>query len=173
MTMELNLNREFAIRHLGVAVLFVALACWFGYDGFVRYPSLSAHDIYVSIEKSEPKAGADLEAFKQQKIKTQYGFTGLCLLAGAVVALGVLRNKLSTLTWDNDGMCGTLTGGRPLAFSDISGVEDEQWARKGIIVFLAKDGRRVKLDAWHHTGVEELVAKIFPPKSDKEESQKN
>ena len=88
--MELKLNREFAMRHLGVAILFAALTCWFGYDGLVRYPSLSAHDIYVSIEKSEPKDGMDLEAFKQQKIKTQHGFALLCLLASAVVALGVI-----------------------------------------------------------------------------------
>ena len=171
--MELKLNREFAMRHLGVAILFAALTCWFGYDGLVRYPSLSAHDIYVSIEKSEPGEGADLEAFKQQKIKTQHGFALLCLLASAVVALGVLRNKRRTLAWDDKEMCGTLTGGRPLAFSDIVGVEDVQWARKGIIVFLAKDGRRVKLDAWHHAGVEELVAKVLPSKSNENESQEN
>lgn len=171
--MELRLNREFAMRHLGVALLFVVLSGWFGYDGFVRYPSLSAHDIYVSIEKSEPGTGVDLEAFKQQKIKTQYGFAGLCLLAGVVVALGVLRNKLRTLVWNEDEMCGTLTGGHPLAFSDIVGVEDGQWARKGIIVFLAKDGRRVKLDAWHHAGVEELVAKVLPSKSNENKSQEN
>ena len=166
MSMELKLNREFAMRHLGVAILFVALAGWFGYDGLVRYPSLPAHDIYVSIEKSEPREGTDLEAFKQQKIKTQHGFALLTLLASAVIALGVLRSRRSTLTWDDREMCGTLTGGRPLAFSDIAGVEDGQWARKGIIVFVAKDGRRVKLDSWHHTGVDELVAKIVPSKSE-------
>lgn len=164
--MEIKLNREFAMRHLGVAVLFAALACWFGYDGLVRYPSLSAHDIYVSIEKSEPRENTDLEAFKQQKIKTQYGFALLALMASSVIALGVLRSRRGTLTWDDKEMCGTLTGGRPLAFSDIVGVEDGQWARKGIIVFVAKDGRRVKLDSWHHTGVDDLVAKILPATSE-------
>lgn len=167
--MELKLNREFAMRHLGVAALFVVLSCWFGYDGLVRYPSMSAHDIYVSIEKSEPGEGADLEAFKRQKIKTQHGFSLLCLLAGVVVSLGVLRNHRRSLRWDDREMCGTLTGGRPLAFSDIVGVEDGQWAKKGIIVFLAKDGRRVKLDAWHHAGVDELVAKILPSRSSVEQ----
>ena len=56
---------------------------------------------------------------------------------------------------------------------DIVGVEDVQWARKGIIVFLAKDGRRVKLDAWHHAGVEELVAKVLPSKSNENKTQEN
>ena len=168
--MEIKLNREFAMRHLGVALLFVVLSGWFGYDGLVRYPSLSAHDIYVSIEKSEPGEGTDLEAFKQQKIKTQHGFSLLCLLAGVVVSLGVLRNWRRSLRWDDREMCGTLTEGRPLAFSDIVGVEDGQWAKKGIIVFLAKDGRRVKLDAWHHAGVDELVAKVIPPRSVAERS---
>lgn len=160
--MKLQLNREFATRHLAVAALMFGLACWFGYDGVVRYPALPAHDIYVSIEKSEPTAGTDLEAFKRQKIQTQYGFSVLCLFAGALIALGVLMNKRRTLEWDDEKMAGSLTGGRPLAFADVVGVDDAQWARKGIMVLLAKDGRRVKLDAWHHTGVKELVEKILP-----------
>lgn len=160
--MKLQLNREFAARHLGVAVLLLGLGGWFGYDGVVRYPASSAHEIYVAIEKSEPPAGLDLEAFKRQKIQTQYGFAALCLLAGAVVALGVLVNRHRTLEWDDEKMTGTLTGGRPLAFADVVGVEDAQWARKGILVLLAKDGRRVKLDAWHHVGVKELVERALP-----------
>ena len=38
--MKLTLNREFAFRHLGVAVLFFGLCCWFLYDGFVTYPKM-------------------------------------------------------------------------------------------------------------------------------------
>ena len=31
----LKLNREFFLRHLGVALLMFGLGCWFGYDGYV------------------------------------------------------------------------------------------------------------------------------------------
>ena len=159
--MKLQLNREFATRHLGVAALMVGLSCWFGYDAFVGYPSKSAHDIYVAIEKSEPKPETNLEAFKAQKIKTQYGFTFLCLAAGLAIAFGVQLNRHRTLEWDEEKMQGTLTGGRPLAFADVSEVDDSNWKRKGILVLKAKDGRKVTLDAWHHTGVEELAKKFL------------
>ena len=37
-----SLNREYALRFLGVAVLFLALAGWFVYDGAVGYPAKNA-----------------------------------------------------------------------------------------------------------------------------------
>lgn len=159
--MKLQLNREFATRHLGVAVLMLGLACWFGYDGFVAYPARSAHDIYVSIEKSEPPPTMNLEAFKAQKIQTQYGFAFICFAAALVIAFGVQLNRHRTLEWDDEQMSGTLTGGRTLAFADIAEADDSRWAKKGILVLKAKDGRKVKLDAWHHTGVEEIARRVL------------
>jgi hypothetical protein len=58
-------------------------------------------------------------------------------------------------------MAGSLTGGKPLAFSDIGGVDDRRWERKGILVVFAKDGRRFSLDTWHHLGARELAEKIL------------
>ena len=159
--MKLSLNKEYAVRHLGVAVLFLGLAGWFGYDGFVRYPSMPARDIYVAIEKSEPKAGIDLEDFKAQKIKTQYGFTAMLALVALVVGLRLWRSWKSTLEWDDEKMLGSLTGGKPLAFADVEHVDERRWAKKGILVLHADDGRRVTLDAWHHLGVEDLAKRFL------------
>ena len=75
--MKLKLNGEYAGRHLFVTLLMVGLCGWFGYDGFVRYPATPAAELYKSIEGSDAPDGFDLEAFKAQKTKTQYGF---CLL---------------------------------------------------------------------------------------------
>ena len=33
--MKFSLNKEYAVRHLGVTILFFGMGCWFGYDGFV------------------------------------------------------------------------------------------------------------------------------------------
>lgn len=41
-TLTTSLNREYALRFLGVAVLFVAFAGWFLYDGQVGYPRRNA-----------------------------------------------------------------------------------------------------------------------------------
>lgn len=160
--MKLQLNREFAARHLGVAAVMLALSGWFAYDGLIAYPAASGHDLYVSIEKSEPPADFDVAAFKAQKIKTQHGFALLTLLLSAVIAGGVLRNRLRTLVWDDEKMCGSLTLNRPLAFADIEKVDSRRWDSKGILVLHAKDGRRVTLDAWHHAGVTELAKKLLP-----------
>ena len=40
--MKLTLNREYAVRHLGVSALFAGLAGWFLYDAVFVYPYLPA-----------------------------------------------------------------------------------------------------------------------------------
>ena len=152
--MKLKLNPEFRNRHLFVAVLMLGLACWFGYDGFVGYPRASAHDLYVKIEAAEPDPQADLEAFKAQKIKTQYGFTLLAFAASAAVALHLLAVARLDFSFDEGGF--TCAGERH-AFADIASVDDALWKSKGIMR-ITFGGRTVTLDAWHHLGVREFRA---------------
>ena len=148
------------MRHLGVAVLFLGLAGWFGYDGFVRYPSMPARDIYVAIEKSEPNAGIDLEDFKAQKIKTQYGFTAMLALVALVVGLRLWRSWKSTLEWDDEKMLGSLTYGKEARFSDVKSVDRRHWAKKGILRVTMNDGRKITLDSWHHPEAKEIESKL-------------
>ena len=84
---SLKINTEFLYRHLGVCLLMFGLGCWFGYDGFVEYPKTPAAELYEQIEKSKPPEGFALEAFKRQKIKSQYGFSALCLVASVLIGL--------------------------------------------------------------------------------------
>ena len=147
--MKLHVNREFAIRHLGVAALMVGLCGWFLYDGAVAYPQ---HDDAWFAERHTERARA---------IERQFQFAGLAGLAAIIIALGVLRVKRQTLGWNEIAMCGTLTGGRALLFSDVVRIDRSKWSSKGIMVLEAKDGRRVTLDAWHHAGVNSLVEEHF------------
>jgi len=149
--MKLQLNREFAMRHLGVAVLMAGLCGWFLYDGAIVYP-----------QKDEAYFETELHTQKQRAIDRQYQFAGLTGLAAIIIALGVLRNKRRTLEWDDNQMCGSLTGGKPLAFGDVARLDTAKWESKGILVVYAKDGRHFILDAWHHTGVKELAARLLP-----------
>ena len=160
--MKLELNRDFAKRHLAVAAFALGLAIWFGYDALVIYPAQSAHDLYVAIEKSEPPEQIDLETFKARKIKAQYGLSILGFAISLIIVAGVLVNRRRTLEWDDEKMEGSLTGGRPLAFDEVTEVDDSRWEKHGIMVLKAKDGRCVKLDSWHQNGVDELAKRFLP-----------
>lgn len=150
--MKLTLNREYAMRHLFVTVLMAALCCWFGYDGFVRYPATPAAQLYKTIEGHEAPEGYDLDAFKAQKTKTQYGFTILAGMAALIVGMGLFVAYKFDFEFDDEGFS---YGGKRFTYDGIKKVDRSQWDKKGIVVV---DG--IKLDAWHHVGVKEFVAKL-------------
>ena len=156
--MKIALNREYAIRHLGVAALMAALCAWFLYDGAISYPAMSDEDFKAKILHN-----LEYENFPQKRKETtnrQFQFAGIAGLAALIIAGGVLRVKRQTLEWNDDSMCGSLTGGQTLAFTDIAEIDKSLWEKKGILTVLAKDGRKIPLDAWHHTGVKEIAAKL-------------
>ena len=149
---RLRLNPEYARRHLFVTLLMVALGGWFGYDGFIGYPATPAAELYKSIEKSEAPEGFDLEAFKRQKIGTQYGFTILAFFVAVVVGSRLARNRRFKFGYTDDFY---VYRGRRRPFSSIKKIDRSQWEKKGIIKV---DG--ITLDSWHHLGVKEFVAKL-------------
>lgn len=155
--MQLTLNREYATRHLGVALLFLALCGWFLYDGYVVYP-----------QRDEAYFTETLHTQKDRAIARQYQFAGLSGLAALVIAALVALEWKKKLSWDETTLTGTVIGNKPLAFSDIVGVKDTLWKSKGILTVYARDGRSFVLDTWHHTGAQELAEKILalrPPES--------
>ena len=154
--MELKLNREFFRRHLFVAVLMAGMGCWFGYDGFVAYPATDAAELYRRIENRDAPADFDLAAFKDQKIKTQYGFTFLALLAAALIGGHLWLVSRFRFSFDDEGFA---VGGVKHAYGEIKNVDRSLWEKKGIVT-VSGEGFSVKLDAWHHVGVKEFVAKI-------------
>ena len=154
--MKSSLNREFAARHLFVAILMAVLCLWFGYDGFVAYPSTPAAELYEKIEGAPAPQGLDLEAFKEQKTKTQYGFAALAFLASAVVGLRLLASARFRFEFDDGGFS---VGGERFAYADVKSVDDRDWEKKGISR-LDLGGRKVVLDAWHHAGVKEFHSRI-------------
>ena len=156
--MKLQLNREFATRHIGVAVLFLGLCGWFLYDGAIAYPKMDDAKFVEQVLHGKP---GDFAQLKKQAIGRQYQYAGICALAALMIAAGVFRCRRQTLEWDDVQMTGSLTGNKPLAFSDISGVDDRRWEKKGILVVFAKDGRTFTLDSWHHVGARELAEKIL------------
>ena len=149
----LKLNREFATRHVGVALLMLGLSGWFGYDGFVKYPATPAADLYRSIEGSDAPAGYDLDAFKTQKTQTQYGFAALALLAALVIGGHVAWLAAFKFSFDDEGFVVGGEGKPKRAFADVKKIDWSKWEKKGIV---RADG--ITLDAWHHEGVKEVAA---------------
>ena len=127
--MKLKINREYATRHLFVTLLMIGLGGWFGYDGFVGYPATPAAELYKSIEGSDAPEGLDLEAFKRQKVGTQYGFTILAFFAAAVVGSRLLRNRRFKFGYTDDYY--VYRGHRHL-ISEIKTVDRSKWEKRGL-----------------------------------------
>lgn len=158
--MKLTLNKEYAQRHLFVALLMLGLGGWFAYDGLVTYPSMSAAELYRSIEKSDPPAEMSaerLEAFKRQKTQTQYGFALLSLLAGGIIGFRLSKAAKFAFEYDDQGF--TVNGKRHTR-DEIVEVDRSQWGKKSILKLKLKDSAGVTLDAWHHVGVREFVESL-------------
>ena len=149
---RLKLNPDYAKRHLFVMLLMIGLGCWFGYDGFVRYPATPAAELYESIEKSPAPDGLDLDAFKRQKIGTQYGFMILSFFVAAVVGSRLMKSKRFVFEFDDEAY---VYRGRRYPISGIKTVDRSRWEKNSIIKV---DG--ITLDAWHHLGVKEFVEKL-------------
>ena len=157
--MKLKINPEYAKRHLFVTVLMLGLGLWFAYDGLITYPSLSASELYKSIEKSDPPASMStdaLEKFKTQKTQTQYGFAALSLLAALIVGFRLSKSWRFAMDFDEDSFT---VNGQKFSFGDISSVNLDKWETKRIAVITLKNNETLTLDAWHHVGVKEFIEK--------------
>ena len=114
--MKLSLNKEYAIRHLGVAALFFGLSLYFLYDAIFVYPYLPADGPHHTT------------------VEFQYTSAALLALVAFVVAFRVFLNWRATLAWDDEQMTGTLTLGVPLKFADIDHLDVGKWDPKQILV---------------------------------------
>jgi hypothetical protein len=140
--MKLKLNREYALRHLGVTILMFALGMYFLYDAIFVYPYLTEADGHHTT------------------VEFQYSMAAILTLFSLIVGVRLLKNFRRTLEWDDSHMCGSVTDGVSVSFSDITHCDRRQWESKGIIVVYTKDKKHYVLDAWHHIGVKELEKKL-------------
>ena len=82
--MKLTLNREYAVRHLGVSALFVGLAGWFLYDAVFVYPYLPADGAHHTT------------------VEFQYSFAALLATAAFCIAFRVWANRKRIVEWDDE-----------------------------------------------------------------------
>ena len=157
---KFTLNREFFVRHLGVALLMAGLGCWFVYDGAVTYPAMDA----VEFCEKHHKNTENPEREKAKAIERQYQFATLAFIAALAIGCHLLKVRGESLEWDGEKMIGTLTFGKNAFFKDVQAVERRYWDKKGILTVKMDDGRKITLDSWHHPEVREL-AELLPTAS--------
>ena len=135
---KLILNKEFVVRYLGVAALFLGLGGWFAYDGFVAYPKMTPAELYKSIEKSDPQTDEQAEKVYKNAIQRQKEFMTLAILASLFLVYRV---------WSISGQ--TIPEGK------AEEIDKRDWEKKGI-ARVKIDGRWYTLDTWHHSNAKEL-----------------
>jgi len=168
--MKLTVNKEYKLRHLFAAAVFAAAGCWFFRDGLSAWPRENekwrndpANAAYVALwdagETPQDAPPVQRPPYPPQKIRGQIFFgTALCGIA-AFVVLMLAAESMKSLEWDpgTGTMKGSLTGGKTLDFRNVEKLDLSKWRGKRVARVVMADGRKIKLDAWHHAGAAELV----------------
>jgi hypothetical protein len=208
------INREYAIRFLGVAILFIALSGWFLYDGVIGYPqknekiapiaaTLSQRNLTATDWMNTAKTGTAplVEAFQAaglqvpakysdtfnswiragdqrandvalaqevlkmpvysaDDIKAQFVSAGIGVLAAFGLLAILFVRFITRYTLDET----TLTvyfckQSHAYSLSELQRIDVSQWEKRGILKIYFNNGL-VTLDAWHHTGIREIVAQL-------------
>lgn len=134
---KLTLNREFAVRHLGVALLMLALGGWFAYDGFITYP------------RQDEVWFTERHLQKENATRRQKEFAVLSLLAALIISGHVGLVAKLRFSWNDEEF---EHNGVKRRFSEIKNIDWSKWDKKGIVKV---DG--IVLDSWHHNGVKEVA----------------
>ena len=137
---QLKVNPEFFRRHLAVALLLFGMGCWFGYDGYVKYPAQD--EAYFAERHLE----------RENAIRRQREFMILALLASAAVGFHLWRVCAFRFAFTDESFT---FGGVTRRLADIESVDRSAWEKKRIVKV---DG--ITLDAWHHLGVREFVERL-------------
>ena len=215
-----QINREYALRIMGVGFMMFGICAWSIYDGTrawpevnkkmdVARPLLLATNLLVTawLERAEEgksplalvfeksgyavpskltrkmgelklpenlandtasreKQAKQLKAlfekpiYSDHDLKTQWVQAGITLLFG-LLALGVVGMKATQkFCADEKGLSGTGVGSKPIAYTDIKAIDWSKWNSKGIVRLTCAHKSVIILDAWHFSGITQIVEEI-------------
>lgn len=104
--------------------------------------------------------------YSAHDLQGQFVMAGITFLIAVVVLGGVARRARCCYQADERGIKGGVIGGEARPYSDIELLEWELWDEKGIVGVQFKDGLKVRLDGWHHSGVVEIAALLEQQRPD-------
>ena len=215
-----KINREYALRILGVGLMMVGICVWSIYDGTKAWPEVnkqmdsarpallgtnltvttwleraedgksplalvfarSGHAVPSKLMRkmgelklpenlandtaSREKQAKQLKVlfekpvYSDQDLKTQWGQAGITLLFG-LLAFGVVGMKATKrFCADEKGLSGSGIGEKPIAYTDIKAIDWSKWSGKGIVRLTCANKAIITLDAWHFSGITQIVEEI-------------
>lgn len=160
--MKLQLNKEYVLRHLGVALVMLGVSGWSAYDGFVGYPKQNClweqrtgGDVIEAFKAADAarKRGevvdpATLPPYSQGKVDGQFYQALILAFISLFIATRVSLESLRTFDFAKD---------------DVDSVDYSKWAKKRLAYVVLKNGKRVVVDGWHYVGVPAFLDSLgFP-----------
>jgi len=102
------------------------------------------------------------QPYSQAELNTQFGFAVFAFLFAALL-LGVLARRASTrITADGAGIS---RNNERFEYAELTSIDWAQWHNKHI-ARLSFGSRSLKLDGWHHTRVDDIVALVLENRKD-------
>lgn len=95
--------------------------------------------------------------YSQNDLTGQFVMAAITLLVAVVVMGGVVRRGRVRYMAGVEGIAGGRIGSEMRPYSEIASVDYERWDEKGIVGIAFRDGLKIRLDGWHHSGVVEIV----------------
>ena len=127
----------------------------------LRLPEKLANDT-VSLEQQAEQLRALFASpvYSERDISTQWVQAAVTTLLGLLMFATVGLKAGKRFIADDSGLSGSGFGAQPLAYEDISEIDWAKWDEKGIIVLTFRQGRRIKLDGWHFSGVTGIAEEL-------------
>ena len=176
-SVEAPLNPMWSAKWLGAAVVVVALACWFFYDGAVAYPLQDEqYDKFQELaergqEDRWPEVAAErgwsaekpTESMKHSELSILVQWVlGWCSLAAGLAAAGRWAwYRGGRLAVEADELVGPR--GQRVPLDAIRSMDKSQWEAKGIATVHYDNGKgagKVKLDEWMYPEAERVMLEV-------------
>jgi hypothetical protein len=169
---EAKINKEWAVRMLVIAIMFIGGGCWFVYDGAVAWPAENdRYAIYKEILDQGDQADKSWQEVFQENgwstrkppkehsetdILTQFIIASLCFPIGLLALIWLLLNARRSVVADDQAVT---FAGKQMRYDEITDIDKSRWDSKGIVVLISGE-QRMKLDDWKFRGVKDVLERV-------------
>jgi len=169
---EARINKEWAVRLIIIAVMFIGGGCWFAYDGAVAWPAENErHALYKDILDQGDAAEKSWQAVFEERgwstrkppkehsdtdILTQFIIAGICFPIGLLALFWLVLNSRRKVVADQEKV---RFAGKQMRYDEITDIDKTRWDSKGIVV-LESGEQRMKLDDWKFRGVGRVLERV-------------
>ncbi len=129
--------------------------------GELKIPSSASNQSALRARQSEQIHKLFSEPIYHPNDLTSQSVQAGITLVLALMAFGSLANKgRRRFIAGPEGFSGSGFGNSQIPYGALKSMDWRRWEEKGIVVLLFDSGKRIKLDAWHYSGVPAIVDEI-------------